>query len=459
MAPKFGTSGLRGLVTELTADCITDYINAFVASCDMGTGLFVGHDLRASSPDIANMVAQAAKIQGVDVTACGPVPTPALALAAMSSGAAALMVTGSHIPADRNGLKFYTPSGEITKDDEAAIVAAKGAVSATARHGQFAQNEHVAQHYIDRYQAAFAGALTGTRIGLYAHSAVGRELMQSLLERLGAKVIVLGWSDTFIPVDTEAVDPTIRQQMMEWARVHQTDAIISTDADGDRPLVADEDGRIVVGDVLGQITAAMLGATTVVTPISSNSGVEKSGAFTTVMRTKIGSPYVIAEMQAADDDTVGYEANGGFLLGFDAAGPTGPIAKLMTRDAVLPILCCLASARGRTVSALVKDQPPRFTAADRLQGIASESSGAYVNALAKDAEKRAAFLQTFSAAEAGLDSLDGLRMTLENDRIVHLRPSGNAPEFRLYIEAESEAIADEMLQKGLAALRNVFAAP
>ena len=51
----------------------------------------------------------------------GPLPTPALALAAAQRGAAGLMVTGSHIPDNRNGIKFYRPDGEISKADEEAI--------------------------------------------------------------------------------------------------------------------------------------------------------------------------------------------------------------------------------------------------------------------------------------------------------------------------------------------------
>ena len=52
----------------------------------------------------------------------GMVPTPVLYFATHHLGAASgVMVTGSHIPADRNGLKFYLPGGEIAKSDEAAI--------------------------------------------------------------------------------------------------------------------------------------------------------------------------------------------------------------------------------------------------------------------------------------------------------------------------------------------------
>src|SRR5690606_2025930 len=92
-------------------------------------GLFVGRDLRPSSPDLAGVVIAAGRAAGLAVTDCGAVPTPALALAAMDAGAAAVMVTGSHIPADRNGLKFYTPEGEITKAHETAILAGLGTVS------------------------------------------------------------------------------------------------------------------------------------------------------------------------------------------------------------------------------------------------------------------------------------------------------------------------------------------
>ena len=43
-APKFGTSGLRGLVTELTDALVADYIRAFIAACPMGSGLYIGGD-------------------------------------------------------------------------------------------------------------------------------------------------------------------------------------------------------------------------------------------------------------------------------------------------------------------------------------------------------------------------------------------------------------------------------
>jgi phosphomannomutase len=418
----------------------------------MGTGLYIAHDLRPSSPDIAQMVMDAGQAAGLQVTMCGAVPTPALALAAMGAGAAAVMVTGSHIPADRNGLKFYTPQGEITKAHEDAIVGALGAVRERSVGPTPVHNDTVAVGYIARYTAAYGLALAGMRIGFYAHSAVGRDLMVRLLEQLGAEVVVLGWSETFVPVDTEAVAPALREQLKIWAAAHHCDAIVSTDGDGDRPLVTDASGVVIPGDTLGQITAAALGAEVVVTPVSSNTGVGIGDRFKQVFRTKIGSPHVIAGMGQSEDQIVGYEANGGFLLGFAAIGPKGSLAPLMTRDAVLPMVAVLVAARAHGLTALVASEPARFTAADRLQEVPLEQSQAFVQALIDDPAQRQIFLTQLDGVEQDFNSLDGPRMTLQDGRIVHVRPSGNAPELRLYTEADTLQRADATLQAGLAIL-------
>lgn len=458
MPPKFGTSGLRGLVTELTPDLVAAHVRAFVAACPTGGTVHVGRDLRPSSPAIAAAVIDAVRAAGLSAVDAGALPTPALAMAAMAAGHAAVMVTGSHIPADRNGLKFYVPAGEITKTDEAAILAALAAPPATvpvATGGLTADNA-AGRAWVDRIVAGFgAGALAGLRIGVWEHSSVARDLIHDALRGLGAQAVGLGRSDSFIPVDTEAVDPETRAQIAAWAAEHALDALVSTDGDADRPLVADARGRIVPGDVLGPLTARMLGADRIVTPVSSNGLVEAMGNFA-VTRTKIGSPFVIAAMEAARaaDPAVrvaGYEANGGFLLGFAATGPAGPIAALMTRDCLLPIVAPLAAARaaGRPLADLVAALPARFTAADRIAGIAPETAGAFLGRLTADPAARAAFFAELGP-EAGIDLTDGLRVTFADRTVLHLRPSGNAPEFRCYAEADSPEQAAALVEAHLA---------
>ena len=461
MPPKFGTSGLRGLVVDLTHQIVSDHVRAFLSVCDVGGALHVGHDLRDSSPALAGMVMDAALDCGTDVVFCGAVATPALALAAQDAGNGALMVTGSHIPADRNGLKFYTRAGEITKADEAAILSALGqppkGLTAVRSEDPGANTR-----YRDRFVTAFGRtALHGARIGVYTHSAVARDVMMEILATLGADVVELGRSETFVPVDTEAVDAATRAQLRAWAAAHRTDAIVSTDGDLDRPLVADADGVVVSGDVLGQITAELLGASAVVTPVSSNSGVDAVARFDEVVRTRIGSPYVIAAMeQRSGAQVVGYEANGGFLLGFDAAGPAGPLPALMTRDSMLPILGALCAARtsdGIDVAARVAREPARFTAADRLEDVPVERSGALVERLCADIAAQDALLARLGLGKAvALDRTDGVRLTAECGTVVHVRPSGNAPELRLYVEADSLDAARDILGRGLDALREIL---
>jgi len=461
MSPKFGTSGLRGLVTELTPDLIADYTRAFLTACPHGGAVHVGWDLRPSSPAIAQVVISAVQAAGLRAIQVGPVPTPALALGSMSAGHAAIMVTGSHIPADRNGLKFYVPGGEVSKEDEAAILAGLSGAWASATSPSPAELvTDTAQTYIDRYVAGFgAAALQGLTIGIYEHSSVARDILGQAVAALGGNPIPLARSDVFIPVDTEAVDPETRKLLAAWCAENRLDALISTDGDADRPMMTDALGKIVPGDVLGALTAAALGAKVICTPVSSNSMIAAMPAFATITRTRIGSPFVIAAMQAAlaADPTaavVGYEANGGFLLGFDAQGPAGRIAPLATRDCLLPLLAPLAeaNARGISLAGLVASLPPIFTAADRVAEVPTEKSTTFIGELTGSAAARAAFFDTMGP-ESDVDLTDGLRVRFASGAVVHLRSSGNAPECRCYTEADSAGAAATLVSTYLAKLK------
>jgi len=216
------------------------------------------------------------------------------------------MVTGSHIPDDRNGIKFNRPAGEILKQDEAGIreqelflpdlFDASGALRTPVDPPPVESS--IRSAYVARYLGFFPhGCFARLRVGVYEHSSVARDLLAEVLEGLGAEVVRLARSERFIPVDTEAVRPEDVELARTWAAGGNFFALCSTDGDGDRPLISDERGEWLRGDVAGILAAKWLGADTVVTPVSSNSAVEACGWFGRVVRTRIGSPYVIAAMQ------------------------------------------------------------------------------------------------------------------------------------------------------------------
>jgi phosphomannomutase len=442
----FGTSGARGLVADMSDGLCWAYTAAFLQSVAPGaTKVVLGHDLRPSSPRIAAACAAAIAASGRECVYVGALPTPALAFYAAQLGAPAIVVTGSHIPFDRNGIKFYRADGEISKADEQAMLAAQVDVPDAVLNAVLpAADATASDAYVQRYLDFFgAGALTGARVAVYEHSSVGRDVLRTILQALGAQVTSLGRTETFVPIDTEAVRPEDVAQARQWATEYSFDALLSTDGDADRPLIGDERGEWFRGDLVGILCAQALRAQVVVTPVSSNTAVELCGAFSQVLRTRIGSPYVIAGMDealaAATGPVVGYEANGGFLLGSDVLQDGRSLKALPTRDAVLPMLALLVLARqrGSKLSALSADLPERFTASDRIQAFATDKSRALLAKLQGDAAALAKTLAPDSGAVVTTNQTDGLRVTFANGDIVHLRPSGNAPELRCYAEAES----------------------
>lgn len=465
---KFGTSGLRGLSVDLNGPASALYTHAFIThmraigALPAGGKVLLARDLRDSSPEIAAICAKTIHAAGVTAVDCGAIPTPALALMALQERAPALMITGSHIPADRNGIKFYRPDGEIDKADEEAIAriaALAGTISIPENQARPEMGEAAATElFLSRNRSLLPpGSLSDMRIGVYQHSTVARDLFTGLLEGYGAEVVALGRSEHFIPVDTEAVSPETLEMLKRWSKSHRLDAIVSADGDGDRPLLADEAGEPLRGDLLGLITARFLRAQVVVTPVTSNSGIEAAGAYRTV-RTRVGSPYVIEGMMQAvregADGVMGFEANGGLLTASRFSIGSTPIAPLPTRDCFLPTLAVLYAAKteGKSLKELAESYHLPFADADRLEHFPLAVSGAFMAHLRDNPGNLSALLAPIGTVKSVSD-IDGLRVTLSGGHILHFRPSGNAPEMRCYVEAENRTAAKNLLAKGLAVIR------
>ncbi|MEO6165773.1 MAG: hypothetical protein ABIP88_16710, partial [Candidatus Binatia bacterium] len=444
----FGTSGLRGLVKDITD--LEAYINVKgalryllgIGDIRADSRVVIAGDLRPSTERIMRACVQAILDSGCQVENAGKIPTPALVSHAISQRSAGVMVTGSHIPFDRNGIKINKSVGEVLKSDEAGIIGEVERVRAeeyrrSATVSSFdaggmlkhapelppldgAAEESYVRRYVDCFKR---GGLAGLRVLVYQHSAVGRDILPRILRDLGAEVVTAGRSETFVPIDTENISDEQLECLEEFARATEAggqsvSVIVSTDGDSDRPLVtavlpATEVApgarrvRFLPGDLLGVVVAEYLRADAAAVPISANDAVERRLGERKIIleKTKIGSPYVVA---ALDDlrgagkrqRIVGWEANGGFLTGSDIKLNGGVLAALPTRDALLPILANLLAAaeQGVSLSTLWDRLPARFGRAGLLDDFPVAASQAIL----------AQLIPAGAAVEVEFDGADGV---------------------------------------------------
>lgn len=534
---RFGTSGVRAKVEELTdleVYCLTRGTLAYfertgklvrASKPKVPIAIPLAGDLRPSTERLLEATARAIVDAGYQVDYAGRIPTPALTYYALEQGVASFVVTGSHIPADRNGQKANRCDGEVQKSDEAGILAAVEEFRAQeyARSTQTSMfdpdgrlkpgyrlamppvNPAPGELYRARYRAVFSqDLLEGLRILFFQYSAVGRELVPQILAAAGCEVFCVGRCEEFIPLDTEAISDTHLQLLRDLVKQQQRsiDAVVATDGDSDRPLVLGVEGEelaIFPGDLLGAAVAKFLHADAAVVPISANPGLEEFlGPKVALKRTKIGSPYVIEAMQglkeSAKQRVVAWEANGGFLLGSDFALGGGVLKALPTRDAVLPILCVLAEAKrqGVSLAELVRQFPPHFGQSGLVDDFPQELSQKILSYFApedpqveevrfvsgeivllnRDGNQLARLTSTNPEAKAWLarknlleqvfspqwgfaplvaiNVLDGVRCCFKGGEIAHVRPSGNAPQLRVYAFAASCARAREIAKLAVA---------
>nr|BFD62736.1 phosphomannomutase [Bdellovibrio sp. HM001] len=472
MPLKFGTSGVRGLVSEFTDREVYLLVTAFLKhACTNSdkTPVATGMDLRESSPNILKAAHRAIFDFGCPIYSCGVLPTPALANFAQIKKFLSLIVTGSHIPADRNGVKFYLTTGETLKQDDENIFAIYQSLRSDNfcsnlfnAEGNFNESQNVIlldtsaqanKVYSQRYTDFFTDSpLRGLKVLVYQHSSAARDILPKILTDLGASTIEIGRSDTFIPVDTEAVESL--DQFKFWIKSHDADALVSTDGDGDRPLVIDNLGNLVQGDKLGILTAKLLNIAAIGLPISCNTGISQISSFKEITYTKIGSPYVVEALNNLNKkhtSVAGFEANGGFILSTQVK-KSKTLEALPTRDSVLPIISILTAAalQKRKLHEIIAELPARFTSSILVKNCPLEKSSQILKAVQNSPyEFIKDLVEVSKDANLTVNNLDGVRITTKENEIIHFRPSGNAPEFRCYTEASTQQRADEISQKAL----------
>ena len=129
------------------------------------------------------------------------------------------------------------------------------------------------------------------------------------------------------------------------------------------------------------------------------------------------------------------------------------LSPLPTRDCFLPIFAVLASAAKAKVSlsTLANNYFLPVAISDRLENCSIEASAKLMGRLITSRSAQDNFFAPLGKIDSR-NTIDGLRVKFADGKVVHLRPSGNAPEFRCYVEASNQSAAAALLKRALEAV-------
>lgn len=429
----FGTSGIRGDPERLfTNQFCFDIGRAFAIFLDRRKAsgpVAVGMDPRGSSPRILEAIETGLDSAGREIVEQGAVCVPAMNwVLKIAPYSGSIMVTGSHISANLNGLKFFTHQEEISKKDEAEIrtIYQEVAKKIPFRKKEIdSKEENRASEAYQEMLVNLAGKLSVKKIIVDPGNGAQSDIMPQVLKRIGlpVKEINASLQGEFISRDTETEE--VLKELQEKVLEEKADLGIAYDYDGDRVVFVDEKGQLIPGDYTGALIAKNSKTAFVITPINTSQVVEHLGK--PVIRTKVGSPYVVEAMKK-NQAAFGFEANGGgisseIMYSRDAGSTTIKILKLLEQS-------------GKKLSHLVATLPRFYLYRLKIdcpmalnQKILDQAAGCFKG------------IKT--------ETLDGLKIWLDNSSWILFRPSGNAPEFRVFAEAETKEKAEKLAKEGL----------
>lgn len=250
----FRAYDIRGIVGKtLTKEVVYDIGRALgTQATEQGCKkVVVGRDGRTSSPALAEALVNGIIATGLNVLDIGMVPTPVLYFVARhTEGRSGVMITGSHNPADYNGLKMVingeTLSGEKIQQLKTCI---DNQAYATGKTGSIEQNNQFGNEYIGIISEDLHIARPMTVV-LDCGNGVAGEMGPVLLKTLGCEVMELfcDIDGTFPNHHPDPSNPKNLSELIATVKHYKADIGIAFDGDGDRLGVVDSSGKIIWPD-------------------------------------------------------------------------------------------------------------------------------------------------------------------------------------------------------------------
>lgn len=400
----------------------------------------IGMDPRDSSPRIKASVIKGLDYEGRDVFDEGVVPVPAMnwVLKVEPNFSGSIMISGSHIKAEFNGVKFFAFGEEILKQHEAEINSIYENLKAEVNFANVIKNDfkqtvvesRAKDSYIEYLLSKSDKPYPRWRVVIDTGNGAQSEVAPEVLKGLGLDVICINDSiqKNFLSRDTEVGGDFL--ELQEAVVKEKADLGIGFDSDGDRIIFVDEKGGFVSGDYSGTLIAKHLDSRQVVTPINTSQVIDKVGL--EVIRTKVGSPFVVQKLKEKNIP-FGFEANGG-----------GIFENMRSRDGGRSMieLLNLLKRSGGSVSSLVSKLPKFFLFRDKVE-YKWELKARIINEARKE----------FSGIK--VEELDGVKFWQDENTWILFRSSMNAPEFRVFAESDNEVKAKKLIKDGMALVERI----
>jgi phosphomannomutase len=420
---------------------------AFVSVVGAGHGgtVVVGHDMRPSSPGLADAFAQGASGAGADVVHIGLASTDGLYYASGHLGHPGAMFTASHNPAQYNGIKLCRagaqPIGMETGLAQIRDAVLSGEVAVGNRKGTITRVD-----VLDDYAAYLLklAPVEGRQLKVVIDAGNGMAGLTApaVFDALGSEQVEVvpmyfELDGSFPNHDANPIEPENLRDLQARVVEEGADVGLAFDGDADRCFVVDERGRAVPPSTLTALIAARElrgdpGARVIHNLITSRAVPEivtELGG--TPVRTRVGHSFIKATM-AETDAVFGGEHSGHFYFRDFWRADSGMLAALHT-------LSTLSDT----------DRPLSELAADYERYVVSGE----INSTVAD---QAAVVADIEAAYAGngtvVDHLDGLTVTT-GDWWFNVRPSNTEPLLRLNVEGNDTATMERVRDEVLARIR------
>ena len=446
MKKLFGTNGVRGVFSEdFTLEFVNDLTMSLAAYFKKGK-ILVGYDGRHSSPIVAKIVSSTLNYSGLDCYIAGLVPTPCLEYATKKLGYdGGLMITASHNPPQYNGIKPVASDGvEISRDDEKIIEKIydeKNWIKGDS-FGKTLEEKNVISTYLDGIISLVeTSAIKNKKFKVCLDLGNGAQSVtaKKLCEKLDCDIFTINEEiDGDFPGRGSEPTPQNLGKLSDLVIKTNSNLGIAFDGDGDRSIFCDENGKILTGDSSALVLCSYLlekyPNSQVVTCLNSGniieSIVQKSNSH--VVRTKVGSVEVSRKM-VSDDALVGYEENGGFMFGKHNQVRDGAMTLALMLD--------LLSKSEISLSENIENLPPSYTTKTKIE-CSLEQSKIVISELLKE----------FPTS----DTSDGIKIQVDQDNWVMIRPSGTEPIIRIYGESNSQDNLDSLISNFVAKTKSIL---